>query len=132
MSEKKSKLAIEVKTCKVQYKAVRKEVQDLKKQVNKLQCEKKELKKKVIIVKSSEKLMVSFGNLVPKAKAYFNKMLNSFGEVQELRERLSKAIQLNNVIKFKLKIKNDSMENDELSCGESDLAENASGCCNVL
>ena len=76
--------------------------------------------------------MVSFGNLVPKAKAYFKKMLNSFGEVQELRERLSKAIQLNNVIKFKLKIKNDSMENDELSCGESDLAENASGCCNVL
>ena len=131
MSEKNSKLAIEVKTCKVQYKAVRKEVQDLKKQVNKLQCEKKELKK-VIIVKSSEKLMVSFGNLVPKAKAYFKKMLNSFGEVQELRERLSKAIQLNNVIKFKLKIKNDSMENDELSCGESDLAENASGCCNVL
>ena len=131
MSEKNSKLAIEVKTCKVQYKAVRKEVQDLKKQVNKLQCEKKELKK-VIIVKSSEKLMVSFGNLVLKAKAYFKKMLNSFGEVQELRERLSKAIQLNNVIKFKLKIKNDSMENDELSCGESDLAENASGCCNVL
>ena len=131
MSEKNSKLAIEVKTCKVQYKAVRKEVQDLKKQVNKLQCEKKELKK-VIIVKSSEKLMVSFGNLVPKAKAYFKKMLNSFGEVQELRERLSKAIQFNNVIKFKLKIKNDSMENDELSCGESDLAENASGCCNVL
>ena len=131
MSEKNSKLAIEVKTCNVQYKAVRKEVQDLKKQVNKLQCEKKELKK-VIIVKSSEKLMVSFGNLVPKAKAYFKKMLNSFGEVQELRERLSKAIQFNNVIKFKLKIKNDSMENDELSCGESDLAENASGCCNVL
>ena len=131
MSEKNSKLAIEVKTCKVQYKAVRKEVQDLKKQVNKLQCEKKELKK-VIIVKSSEKLMVSFGNLVLKAKEYFKKMLNSFGEVQELRERLSKAIQLNNVIKFKLKIKNDSMENDELSCGESDLAENASGCCNVL
>ena len=124
MSEKNSKLAIEVKTCKVQYKAVRKEVQDLKKQVNKLQCEKKELKK-VIIVKSSEKLMVSFGNLVLKAKEYFKKMLNSFGEVQELRERLSKAIQLNNVIKFKLKIKNDSMENDELSCGESDLAENA-------
>ena len=120
-----------MKTCKVQYKAVRKEVQDLKKQVNKLQCEKKELKK-VIIVKSSEKLMVSFGNLVLKAKEYFKKMLNSFGEVQELRERLSKAIQLNNVIKFKLKIKNDSMENDELSCGESDLAENASGCCNVL
>ena len=131
MSEKNSKLAIEVKTCKVQYKAVRKEVQDLKKQVNKLQCEKKELKK-VIIVKSSEKLMVSFGNLVLKAKEYFKKMLNSFGEVQELRERLSKAIQLNNVIKFKLKIKNDSMENDELSCGESDLAENVSGCCNVL
>ena len=131
MSEKNSKLAIEVKTCKVQYKAVRKEVQDLKKQVNKLQCEKKELKK-VIIVKSSEKLMVSFGNLVLKAKEYFKKMLNSFGEVQELRERLSKAIQLNNVIKFKLKIKNDSMENDELSCGESDLAENTSGCCNVL
>ena len=131
MSEKNSKLAIEVKTCNVQYKAVRKEVQDLKKQVNKLQCEKKELKK-VIIVKSSEKLMVSFGNLVLKAKEYFKKMLNSFGEVQELRERLSKAIQLNNVIKFKLKIKNDSMENDELSCGESDLAENASGCCNVL
>ena len=131
MSEKNSKLAIEVKTCKVQYKAVRKEVQDLKKQVNKLQCEKKELKK-VIIVKSSEKLMVSFGNLVLKAKEYFKKMLNSFGEVQELRERLSKAIQLNNVIKSKLKIKNDSMENDELSCGESDLAENASGCCNVL
>ena len=131
MSEKNSKLAIEVKTCKVQYKAVRKEVQDLKKQVNKLQCEKKELKK-VIIVKSSEKLMVSFGNLVLKAKEYFKKMLNSFGEVQELRERLSKAIQHNNVIKFKLKIKNDSMENDELSCGESDLAENASGCCNVL
>ena len=62
MSEKNSKLAIEVKTCKVQYKAVRKEVQDLKKQVNKLQCEKKELKK-VKIVKSSEKLMASFGNL---------------------------------------------------------------------
>ena len=118
-------MAIGVKTCKVQYKAVRKEVQDLKKQVDKLQCEKKELKKKVKIVKSSEKLMASFGNLELKAKEYFKKMLNSFGEVQELRERLSKAIQLNNVIKFKLKIKNDSMENDELSCGESDLAENA-------
>ena len=43
--------------------------------------------------------MVSFGNFVLKAKEYFKKMLNSFGEVQELRERLSKAIQLNNVIK---------------------------------
>lgn len=131
-SDKTSKLAIEVKTWKVQYKTVRDEVSDLKEQVSKLQGEKKELKKKVKLVKSSEKVMASFENVELKSKENFEKMLNYFGEVQELRERLSKATQDKNCLKCKLKIGNDLMENDEFASKESDFGESVWAHRNVL
>lgn len=131
-SEKTSELAIEVKTWKVQYKTAREEVRDLKEQVGKLQGEKKELKKKVKMVKSSEKVMATFENVELKSKEYFEKMLNYFGEVQELRERLSKATQDNNSLKCKLKIMNDWMENDEHKSKKSDFGESVWAHRNVL
>jgi len=120
---KTSKLSAELSTWKAKCKATREETQQLKEQVCKLQGEKQELKRKVKTAKSTEKLMASFVTLETKSKEYFEKMLNGMGEIQELRGRLSKATEENNVLKRNLETADDSLMNGKVVIEQEGLAE---------
>jgi len=120
---KTSKLSAELSTWKAKCKAKREETQRLNEQVCKLQREKQELKKKAKTVKSTEKLMASFVTLESKSKEYFEKMLNGMGEIQELRERLSRATQENSVLKRKLEPADESLMNGKVVIEQEGFAE---------
>jgi len=120
---KTDKLSAELNTWKAKCKATREETQQLNEQVCKLQIEKQELKKKAKTAKSQEKLLASVVTLETKSKEYFEKMLNAMGEVQELRERLSRATQQNNVLKTKLKLSEESVKNEKNVFEQEGMAE---------
>jgi len=67
--------------------------------------------------------MASVVTLESKSKEYFEKMLNAIGEVQELRERLSRATQENNVLKTKIIPPDDSLKNEEIVLDQEGLSE---------
>lgn len=112
--DKNQKLTIEMNTWRTKFKAGREEVCQLNEQVSKLLGEKNELKKKVKTIKCNEKLMASVGSLEDKAKEYFDKMLNALGEVQALRDRLTRAKERNAELKCKLEDGKDLVENAQL------------------